>query len=562
MAGNQFINKEQIIRNLKFIFKKIEGADEGEKPTVLEFLKDEIKASENKVIACRINNEVKPLNYLLKDDDELSLIDISQKIGMGIYIKGLLYVMGMAFEKLYPEANILVNHQLSNSMYCEVSNQEITEEMITNIKKKMEEIIKEDLPIKKMEFTKREGEKIFNENETTRGKLQLDNRFKRKVSLYFCKDYFNYFYGVLPISTGYMDVFEIEKYEKGFLIRYPSRTNTKELTEFKETKKLLATLQEYEDIHNILKVSTVHQLNKIIKEGKAKDLVLLDEALHEKKIAQIADSIAKDSNKRIVLIAGPSSSGKTTFAKRLGIQLRLNGLKIVTISVDNYFVDREQTPKDENGELDFEAIEAIDLELFNRDITALLNGEEIDVPTFDFIHGKKVYNGEKMRLGQDEVLVMEGIHCLNDRLTASIPREQKYKIYISALAVLNMDNFNRISTTDTRLIRRIVRDNKYRGYSALQTLQSWASVNRGEERNIFPYQEEADYMFNTSLIYEISALRNYALPLLRRIKNTEREYAEAKRLCKFLEYFEPINRKLILRNSLLREFVGGSLFDE
>ncbi|MDO5557101.1 MAG: nucleoside kinase [Clostridia bacterium] len=530
--------------------------------TVQDFLKEEIQKSKDKVIACRINNEVKPLNYILKDDDKVSLIDISEKIGIGIYIKGLLYIMGKAFKNLYPEADILVNHQLNNSMYCQVEHKPTTEEMIKRVEAEMQKIIEEDLPIRKVEFTRRDGEKFYKENATTRGKLQLENRSKKKISLYFCEDYYNYFYGVLPISTGYTDIFEMIKYEKGFLIRYPSRKETKKLTEYKETKKLLTTLQEYEDIHDILEVKTVYQLNEIVRNGKANDLILLDEALHEKKIAQIADKVAKNRKVKMVLIAGPSSSGKTTFARRLGIQLRLNGLKIVTISVDNYFVERENTPKDENGQLDFEAIEAIDLELFNRDITALLNGEEIDMPTFDFIHGKKVYNGKKMKLADDEILVMEGIHCLNDRLTSSIPRDQKYKIYISALAVLNLDRFNRISTTDTRLIRRIVRDNQFRGYSALKTLKTWASVNRGEEKNIFPYQEEADCMFNTSLIYEISALKNYALPLLRKIKNTEDEYAEAKRLCKFLEYFEPIKKQDVFKNSLLKEFLGGSIFDE
>lgn len=531
--------------------------------TVIDAFKKDIENRDVKVIACMVNNKVESLNVKLKNFDKVSLIDVSTKIGMGVYVRGLLYIMGKAFKRLYPDINILVNHQLSNAMYCEIENMHnAPKTMIADIGKEMRRIVERDLPIRKVDFTRRRAIEFYKEMGSTRGILQLENRRNRKISLYFCEDYSNYFFGVLPIRTGLMDVFEIEKYQKGFIIRYPNRNNPKELGEFKETKKLLTSLEEYEDIHNILKLNTVYQLNEVIRKGGANDLILLDEALHEKKIAQIADKVAKNKNIKLVLIAGPSSSGKTTFAKRLGVQLRLDGLKIVTISVDNYFVERDKTPLDENGKYDFETIEAIDLDLFNSDITALLNGEEIDVPTFDFVHGKRVYNGEKMKLEEDQILVMEGIHCLNDRLTQSIPKENKFKIYISDLAILNMDRYNRISTTDARLIRRIVRDNQFRGYSAAKTLQAWPSVNRGEEKNIFPYQEEADCMFNTSLIFELSALKNHALRLLRRIDKKEPEYLEAKRLCDFLEYFEPIRKADIFKNSLLREFLGGSIFRE
>ena len=309
-------------------------------------------------------------------------------------------------------------------------------------------------------------------------------------------------------------------------------------------------------------VQRIYKLNKKIRENKIDDYILLDEALHEKKIANIADSIVKRSNVKVVLIAGPSSSGKTTFAQRLGIQMRLNGLKPVTISVDNYFVEREDTPKDENGNYDFESIEAIDLELFNTHLKKLLNGEEIDMPTFNFSLGHKEYNGKKLKLEDDNILVIEGIHCLNDRLTYDIPKEQKFKVYISALTVLNIDYHNRISTTDTRLIRRIVRDNQFRGYSALHTLKMWYSVNRGERKHIFPYQEEADAMFNSSLIYELAILKDYAVPLLKEIDNSVPEYSEARRLLTMLSFFESIETDVIPKTSLLREFVGGSAFKE
>ena len=283
--------------------------------------------------------------------------------------------------------------------------------------------------------------------------------------------------------------------------------------------------------------------------------------MHEKKIAEIANQIAKNKKKRIILIAGPSSSGKTTFAKRLGIQLRLNGIKPKTISVDNYFVEREQTPKDENGKYNFEDIEAVDLKLLNEDLSRLLKGEEVEMPTFDFKEGSKKFLGNTMKLEDDEVLVMEGIHCLNDALTPAIPKEQKFKIYISALTVLNIDYYNRISTTDTRIIRRTSRDNQFRGYDAKHTLGVWESVSKGEEKNIFPYQEEADAMFNSSLVYEINALKDYVLPLFKDIKPEDVEYSEAKRLCEFLKYFEPINTDYVPKNSILQEFIGDSIFD-
>ena len=287
---------------------------------------------------------------------------------------------------------------------------------------------------------------------------------------------------------------------------------------------------------------------------------MLDEALHEKKIANIADNIAQNREVKMVLIAGPSSSGKTTFAQRLGIQLRLNKLKPVTISVDNYFVERSETPRDENGKYDFECIEAIDLKLFNEHLTKLLNGEEIEMPEFDFVEGTKRYRGKKLKLAKDEILVIEGIHCLNDKLTSEIPKEQKYKVYISALTVLNMDRFNRISSTDTRLVRRIVRDYQFRGYSAKQTISTWDNVNKGEYKNIFPYQEEADSIFNTSLIYELGALKEIIMPLLEEIGEQDEEYAQARKLIKMLKYFKQIPQKDVPTNSLLKEFIGGGDF--
>lgn len=531
-----------------------------EEKTVYELFKNEIE--EKNIIACRFNNEIKSLNFELKENGTIELIDISNKDGMRIYRRGLIYILSKAFEELYPNAKTAINYQLSNSMLCEVIDAEVDDEMIKKINDKFKEIVEKNIPIIKKVMTKKEAKEFYYKEKNEKGRLQIEDGYKDTVSLYYCEDYYNYFYGILPISTGFAKIYEIVKYHNGILIRYPNSKDINKLPVFEENKKLLETLDEYERLHETLHVQTLYKLNRIIKRNKIKEYILLDEALHEKKMAKIADDIVNRKKVKVVLIAGPSSSGKTTFAHRLGIQLRLNGLKPVTISVDNYFVERENNPKDENGNYDFECIEAIDTKLFNEHLLKLLNGEEIDVPTFDFEVGTKRYNGEKMRLKDDQILVIEGIHCLNDKLTSLIPKDQKYKIYISCLTVLNVDFNNRISTTDSRLIRRIVRDHQFRGYSALHTLRMWDSVNRGEEKNIFPYQEQADSMFNSSLIYEIAVLKDYAIPLLKEIKNTEPEYSEAKKLLSLLEYFESVPSEYVPTNSLLREFIGGSIFYE
>ncbi len=452
---------------------------------------------------------------------------------------------------------------LFRSMYCVIDNMEITDEMINKVKSKMKEIIEKDLEITKVVMSQEEARKFYEKEKNKTGiLLQLNKKEETdKISLYYCEDYYNYFFGVMPVSTGVVKIFDLVKYKDGFLIKYPSREEPNKLAQFKETKKLLSTLNEYDEIYKILKIDTVNRLNKRIEEDKGKETIILSEALHEKKISDIADKIVNNKSTKMVLIAGPSSSGKTTFANRLGIQLMLNGKRPVTISVDNYFVEREDNPRDEFGNYDFECLEALDVELLNNHIKRLLAGEEVEMPTFNFTNGHKEYNGNTIRLDSNDILVMEGIHCLNDKLTMSIPREQKYKVYISDLTVLNLDYYNNISTTDTRLIRRIVRDNNFRGYSALQTIKTWYSVNRGERKYIFPYQEEADTMFNSSLIYELSVLKDYAIPLLKEIDYSNPECAEATRLTNLLKYFDSIPDKYIPKTSLIREFIGGSAFN-
>ncbi len=528
--------------------------------TIKEVLQDVIKNSENDILCCIFNNKIESLDYKPKTSGEVELLDYTTTEGKSAYVRGIMYIMSMAIYSVYPKNYFTINYQLDNSMFCTFDDLEVTDQVILNIKNKIQEIVDKDLPILKKEMTKEEAEEFYEKEKTLRGALQLNTETKESVSLYYCENYYNYFYGTMPISTGYMKNFDVQKYKNGFLLRYPSKENPEKLKPFNDNKKLMSTFQEYEDIYSVLKLNTIYRLNKKVEEDQGKETILIAEALHEKKIANIADMIANDKKIRMVLIAGPSSSGKTTFAKRLGIQLKLNNIEPKTLSVDNYFVEREQTPRDENGEYDFECIEAVDLKLFNEHILKLLSGEEVEIPTFDFQTGHKMYQGDTMNLKENEVLVIEGIHCLNDKLTDAIPRDQKFKIYISALTILNVDYYNRISTTDTRLIRRIVRDYRYRGYSAKETIRRWNSVNQGEKKNIFPYQEEANVMFNSSLVYELGVLKDFALPILNEIQTSEPEYVESRRLIELLNYFKSIPTDCIPESSILREFIGGSAF--
>lgn len=528
--------------------------------TISKLFQKEIQTSENTVIAAKFNNEYKNLEYILHKDGKVELIDVTSKEGIKVYIRTLTFIVGKAFEKICPDKKLNVNYQLSNAMFYDIEGIDISEDLIQELEDEMRKIVEQDLPIKQVVMNREEAEKFYEQNDTSKGRLQFNLENNDKIYMYYCEDYFNYCFGTLANRTGCVNIFKLVKDSKGFLVRYPNQKNPNKMPKIVNTKKLSWALAEYEEIHRLLNINNVYKLNNAIKDNKTSEIIMLAEALHEKKIANIADKIAQNRNVKMILIAGPSSSGKTTFAQRLGIQLKLNGIKPVTISVDNYFVERKDTPKDENGDYDFECIEAIDLKLFNDHLTKLLNGEAVDMPEFDFHVGTKRYNGKKLKLEKGEVLVIEGIHCLNDRLTSEIDKNQKYKIYISALTVLNMDRYNRIATTDTRLIRRLVRDYQFRGYSALHTLHTWESVNRGETKNIFPFQEEADSIFNTSLIYELGALKPIAEPLLEKIPIEEPEYAEARRLLDILRYFEPIPSQYVPSNSLLKEFLGGGSF--
>ncbi|MBO5142473.1 MAG: nucleoside kinase [Clostridia bacterium] len=531
------------------------------KMSVFDFLKNVVQVDTTKILACKVFNEVKTLNFVIDRDCEVKPIDATSSDGNRIYVRGLVFIMLKAFEELYPNQKFIVNYSLGHSLYCESTADFVfTSEDIDKLKTRMEEIINADLPIEKQILTIEEAVNIYEKAGKSDKLGLLETRMKSHVSMYSCGDVFNYFYGVMPISTGYMKYFELVKYERGILLVYPRRFDPTKVEQIKDSKKLYATFDEYDKLNKVLGVENLASLNRMTKEGKSGEVIRISEALHEKKIANIADMIASDRKRRLVLIAGPSSSGKTTFAQRLGIQLKVNGIQTVTLSMDNYFVERSKTPRDENGNYDFECLEAIDLELFNEQLVALLNGEEVELPTFDFTDGTRKYLGNKAKLGENQVLVVEGIHGLNEKLTKAVPRENKFKIYISALTTLNIDDCNRISTSDTRLLRRMLRDSKYRSHGPAATIKMWESVRRGEEKYIFPFQEEADVMFNSSLVYEIAVLKPYIEPLLASVDYDSPEFSEAKRLYEFLGYFITIEDKEIPINSIMREFIGGGCF--
>ena len=537
---------------------KIIEVEENKK--ISEILKEEIKESEYTVVGAIYNNKYVGLDQKVTEEGTIKLIDVTSKEGMRIYRRTLIFIFAKALKKLYPDNKATIDYQLANATYCDIGDIEVTEELVQELNDEMRKIVKNNLPITEIVMDREEAKKFYKEKHTARGRLQYDLRTNQEIHMHFCGDYFNYCYGILANNTGATKIFELMKYDEGLLIRYPSVEKPNQMPKLIQNKKIRWALDEYNDIHKILNVNTVYKLNSATKERRIKDVIMLDEALHEKKIANIADRIARNRKIKMVLIAGPSSSGKTTFAQRLGIQLRINKLKPVTISVDNYFVERKDTPKDEDGNYNFECIEAIDLKLFNDHLIKLLNGEEVEMPEFDFHEGTKRYKGKKLKLNKDEVLVIEGIHCLNDKLTSSIPKEEKFKIYISALTVLNMDRYTKISSSDTRLIRRIVRDYQFRGYLAKHTIQTWPSVTKGEVENIFPFQEDANAIFNTSLIYELGVLKGTAKPILEEILPEEEEYAEAQRLLNILKYVRTIPEGLVPTNSLLKEFVGGGDF--
>ena len=514
-----------------------------------------------------IGNRLQELNKLVTEDCKIRFLTTADDAGHKAYKRSATLLM---LKSIYDVAEIMdagtiekvvVHFSVDKGLYCTIKGTvPLTQAFLDKVEERMRKLSEQKIPINKKSMHTKDAVALFKKYGMKDKERLFRYRRVSNVNVYSMSGFEDYYYGYMLPDAGYIKYFKLILFDEGFVIQLPTVKDMKTVPEFAPRQKLFSVLKESEQWSDMLDVSTVGALNDKIVDGKMGQLILVQEALQEKKIAEIAGEICKCSDKKFVMIAGPSSSGKTTFSHRLSVQLLAHGMKPHPIALDNYFKDRELTPKDEFGNYDFECLEAIDVEQFNKDMTALLRGERVEIPSFNFKIGKREYKGDFMELGKEDILVIEGIHGLNDKLSHSLPRESKYKIYISALTQLNVDEHNRIPTTDGRLIRRMVRDARTRGSDAKTTLGMWYSVRRGEEENIFPYQEEADVMFNSALIYELSVLKQYAEPLLFSIKPEDEEYSEAKRLLKFLDYFLGISSEEVPNNSIVREFIGGSCF--
>lgn len=539
----------------------------GRGTTIAEVVREDLEKCIYPPVIAKINNKLADFECPILKDSTIELVDLTNSDGKLCYQRSLSFLLCAVVKSLFGKANIKIKHSLCKGFYCEIEfdpPRQLTNKDVLQIQAKMLELIKMDLPFKRNETNINEAIKFFEEqgqNDKARLFKYRMSQGNGTVSIYECAGYKNHFYGYLVPSTRYLKTFELRFYPPGFLIRFPRKSNPDAIPDFIEQVKLFTIYQEYGNWGKILGVQSAADLNDKIETGGIDEFILIAEALQDKKTAEIADMIKSRIVKpRLILISGPSSSGKTTFSKRLAIQLRVIGLKAIPISLDNYFVDRELTPKDEWGEYDFESVDAINQKLFNENIMALLAGESVKLPKYDFKSGTSKL-GKAISIRDNNILIVEGIHGLNRQLTESIPDAIKFKIYVSPLTMLNLDCHNRISTTDSRLLRRIVRDNFYRGYSALATIRRWESVNKGEEKYIFPYQERADVMFNSSLVYEIAVLKKFAEPQLTQITPDNPEFSMAARLLKFLSHFREINSHNVPKTSILREFIGGSAFN-
>lgn len=512
-------------------------------------------------IAASVNNKTVSLNYELYNPKQIEFINTNSSSGMRAYVRTLTFLLSAAVSELFPGSIFRLEHSVSKGYFCQLLlGRQTKPKDLLAVKQRMQELILSDNPI---EFVEEETSLVI-EMFRERGRQDIVDLLSTKGSIYsgYWKMgwHIDYYYGALASSSGAISIFDITPFFDGFLLQIPNRDNPTVLQTIIPQEKILGVFKEYFNWNKIMSLSNVGELNKACNRGESTNMINISESLQEKKMAQIADAIHQKGKVRMVLISGPSSSGKTTFSKRIAIQLMVLGMKPVPISLDNYFVDRELTPLDEKGNYDFESLYALDLDLFNSHLKALLNGEEVDLPTFNFATGKKTYLGDKLQINEQTVLILEGIHALNPALLPDIPNESTFKVYVSALTSMALDDHNWIPTADNRLLRRIIRDYRYRNYSARDTISRWDSVRSGEEKWIFPYQENAEAMFNSALIFEFSVLRSYAEPILRQVPQNCPEYTEAHRLLRFLEYFVPISGPEIPPTSLLREFLGGSSF--
>lgn len=532
--------------------------------TLLEISKDYGKEYKDDIILALVDNKLNELNKTVHKDGKISFVTTSEDAGHKAYMRGMTMVMLKAFYGEIGRENIqklCVEYGMGDGYYCDLfSETKLTEELLLRVKKRMSDIVEQDITFEKKTIGTDEATELFRKYGMYDKQKLFRYRRVSKTNIYNLGGFEDYFYGYMPPSTGILQYFDLKKQDSGFIMQIPTMSAPNKIGDFAFSPKLFATLKESNTWGKTMEIDTVGALNDVVSQGGISDLILVQEALQEKKIAEIAEKIFEAGDKKFIMIAGPSSSGKTTFSHRLSIQLRTHGLKPHPIGVDDYFVNRELTPRDESGNYNYECLEAIDTKQFNKDMTDLLNGETVQLPSFNFKTGQREYKGNFKTLGPDDILVIEGIHGLNDKLSYSLPRESKFKIYISALTQLNIDEHNRIPTTDGRLIRRMVRDARTRGTSAKNTIAMWPSVRKGEEQYIFPFQEEADVMFNSALIYELAVLKQYAEPILFGIDKTLTEYQEAKRLLKFLDYFVGVSSEGVPKNSILREFVGESCF--
>lgn len=526
-----------------------------------EFQKD----YDARIVLAMVDLKLNELQKKLNKDCTIVFKTVKDRTGYKTYRRSACLLLIKAIHDVVGEEKlkkIKIEFSISKGYYVNAYGDFVIDQaFLDRVKARMDEMVAADIPITKKSFALDDAVAMFKKRGMKDKERLFRYRRASRVNIYGLEDFEDYYYGYMLPSTGYIDAYELYLYDTGFVIQMPIRKEPGIVPPFVPQNKLYQTMKEATEWGDALGIDTVGALNDKICEGNFHDLILVQEALQESKIADIADDIVKRGGKKFVMIAGPSSSGKTTFSHRLSIQLRAHGLIPHPIGVDDYFVDREKTPRDENGDYNFECLEAIDVEGFNRDMSALLNGETVELPSFNFKTGKREYKGNYKTLGPEDILVIEGIHGLNDKLSYALPAESKYKIYISALTSLNVDEHNRIATTDGRLIRRMVRDARTRGASAQKTLSMWQSVRRGEEENIFPYQESADAMFNSALIYELAVLKQFAEPLLFSVAKDDPEYQEAKRLLKFLEYFLGVSSESLPNNSIIREFVGGSCFN-
>ena len=513
-------------------------------------------------ISARVNNKVEGMHYRPYKQKEVEFLDMRSASGSRAYTRTLFFVLCKAAHELYPTCKVTIDIPVSNGYYVDLDlGRPVTLEDAGNIRRKMQEIIQAALPIHHFETTTGEAIRMFTEmGQLSKVKL-LESSGKLYTTYYEIDGYLDYYYGSMLVNTSQLYLFGLEKYYDGLLLRIPSKDHPSELGEMTHQDKMFGIFKEHHRWQDIIGLRTIGDLNGAITGGFSSQLIQVSEALQEKKIGKIADEIAQRKGIKLVLIAGPSSSGKTTTCKRLSVQLAVNGIKPIGISLDDYFLDRDKTPRDEKGEYDFEHLHALDLPLFNEQLNALFRGEEVELPRYDFPTGKSLKSGKRLKLGDDEVLVVEGIHALNPELTAQIPNEQIFRVYASALTTILLDNHNYIPTTDNRLLRRIIRDHKYRGVSAKETIHRWPSVRAGENKWIFPYQENADAMFNTAMLFELAVIKSQAEPLLEQVPENCEEHAEAYRLLKFLRYIKPIPETQIPPTSLLREFLGGSSFE-